>query len=194
MKKIWIMSFVFILSTAALFSGDKGWTLDKAHSNIGFSVKHMVISRVTGNFRKFDVTFNSTKDDFTDGYVEAVIDVASINTDNEKRDQHLQSDDFFNAAKFPQIKFKSSSFQKVGGSKYKITGAMTMRDVTKQVTFDAEYNGTVKSPWGATVCSWTVTTAVNRFDYNLKWSKAIETGGLIVGDMVAITMDLEFTK
>jgi polyisoprenoid-binding protein YceI len=194
MKKISLMACIFILTTAAVFSGDKGWTLDKAHSNIGFSVKHMVISRVTGNFKKFDVLFNATKDDFTDGYVEATIDAASINTDNEKRDQHLQSDDFFNAAKYPQIKFKSSSFRKIGGSKYQITGAMTIRDVTKQVTFDAEYNGTVKSPWGATVCSWSATTSINRFDYNLKWSKAIETGGLIVGDMVTITLDLEFTK
>jgi polyisoprenoid-binding protein YceI len=194
MKKLLFAASIFIFSSAVLLSGDKGWILDKAHSNIGFSVKHMVISKATGNFKKYDVTFNATKEDFSDGYVEALIDVASINTDNEKRDAHLKSDDFFNAEKFPQIKFKSSSFKKINGNKYKITGALTMRDVTKQVAFDAEYNGTVKSPWGATVCSWSATTSVNRFDYGLKWNKAIEAGGLIVGDMVTINMDLEFTK
>ena len=92
MKKTLFAACIFILTSAALFSGDKGWTIDKSHSNIGFSVKHMVISKVTGNFKKYDVTFNATKDDFSDGYVEAVIDATSINTDNEKRDftNHLR--------------------------------------------------------------------------------------------------------
>jgi len=171
-----------------------GWTLDKSHSSVGFSVRHMVISEVTGNFRDFDVSFMSSKDDYSDATVDASIKVASINTDNERRDGHLKTDDFFNVEKYPLIRFKSTSFDKVGENKYKITGDLTIRDITKQVTFDAVYNGTIKAPWGATVSSWKATLSVNRFDYGLKWRKAIDTGGLIAGDTVNITLNLELNK
>ena len=183
-----------ILSAVSLMAQKSGWTLDKAHSSIGFSVRHMVISEVTGNFKDFDISFTSTKDDNSDAAVDATIKVASINTDNERRDGHLKTDDFFNAEKFPQIKFKSTSFEKVGENKYIITGDLTIRDITKKVTFDAVYNGTIKAPWGATVSSWKATTSVNRFDFGLKWNKAIETGGLIAGDIVTITLNLELNK
>jgi len=194
----------YLLTLAALFTAasfltagtpaDKGWTLDPVHSAVTFSVKHMVISDVTGNFKGFQITLTGTKDDFSDARVEAVIKVATINTENDQRDGHLKSDDFFNAEKFPTITFKSASFEKVDDKHFRITGDLTIRDVTKKVTFDAVYNGSVKAPWGETVSSWKATTTINRFDYNLKWNKALETGGLVVGENVTVTMNLEFTR
>jgi polyisoprenoid-binding protein YceI len=186
--------FITALAVSSLFAQKTGWNLDKAHSSVGFSIKHMVISEVTGNFKDFDVSFKSTKSDFTDASVDATIKVASINTENEKRDAHLKTDDFFNAEKFPLITFKSASFAKVGDNKYKITGDLTIRDVTKTVTFDATYNGSIKAPWGAEIYSWKATISINRFDYGLKWNKAIEAGGLIAGDTVNITLNLELDK
>jgi polyisoprenoid-binding protein YceI len=194
MKRFLLLLSLTVLSAGFLMAQKSGWTLDKAHSSINFSVRHMVISEVTGNFKDFDVSFASSKDDYSDAAVDASIRVASINTDNERRDGHLKTDDFFNAEKFPQVKFKSTSFEKVGEGKYKINGDLTIRDTTKRVTFDAVYNGSIKAPWGATISSWKATLSVNRFDYGLKWNKAIDTGGLIAGETVKITLNLEFDK
>lgn len=186
--------FMTVFVALPIMAQKAGWTVDKAHSGIGFSVRHMVISEVTGNFKDFDITVTASKDDFSDAAVDATIRVASINTNSEKRDSHLRTDDFFNAEKFPEIKFKSTSFEKVGDNKYKITGDLTIRDITKKVVFDAVYNGSIKAPWGAIVSSWKATLSVNRFDFGLKWNKTIEAGGLIAGDMVNITMNVELTK
>lgn len=194
MNRFKLLLLISVFGISPLIAQKTGWSLDKAHSSVGFSVKHMVISEVTGNFWDFDINFTSSKSDFTDAVVEATIKVASINTDNEKRDAHLRTDDFFNAEKFPLITFKSTSFEKVTDNTYKITGHLTIRDVTKKVTFDATYNGSIKAPWGAQIYSWKATLAINRFDYGLKWNKAIETGGLIAGDTVNITLNLELDK
>jgi polyisoprenoid-binding protein YceI len=194
MKRFILFFALTVFALGSLMAQKSGWTLDKAHSSINFSVRHMVISEVTGNFRDFDVSFTSSRDDFSDASVDASINVASINTDNERRDGHMKTDDFFNAEKFPQIKFKSTSFEKVGENKYNITGDLTIRDVTKKVTFDAVYNGTIKAPWGATISSWKASLSVNRFDYGLKWNKAIDSGGLIAGETVKITLNLELDK
>ena len=194
MKRFILLLSLTVLGAGILMAQKSGWTLDKAHSSINFSVRHMVISEVTGNFKDFDVSFTSSKGDYSDATVDASIKVASINTDNERRDGHMKTDDFFNAEKFPQIKFKSTSFEKVGENKYNITGDLTIRDTTKKVTFDAVYNGTIKAPWGSTISSWKATLSVNRFEYGLKWNKAIDTGGLIAGETVKITLNLEFDK
>jgi polyisoprenoid-binding protein YceI len=194
MKRINILLFLTLLSAVSLMAQKPGWTMDKAHSSVGFSVRHLVISEVTGKFKDFDISLNSSKDDFTDAVVDATIKVASINTENERRDAHLKTDDFFNAEKFPEIKFKSTAFEKTGENTYKITGDLTIRDVTKRVTFDAVYNGSIKGMRGATITSWKATISVNRFDYGLKWNRTIEAGGLIAGDMVNITLNLELIK
>jgi polyisoprenoid-binding protein YceI len=194
MNRLRNIFLITLISAVSLMAQKSGWTLDKAHTNVSFSIRHMVISEVTGKFKDFDISFAATKSDFTDASVEATIKVASINTENDKRDAHLRTDDFFNAEKFPEIKFKSTAFEKVGENKYKIVGDLTIRDVSKKVAFDAVYNGSVKSPWGATVSSWKVSLAINRFDYGLKWNKAIEAGGLIAGDEVNITLNIELTK
>jgi polyisoprenoid-binding protein YceI len=195
MKKFAVAVLSLMIGVSFLAAQQQGgWKLDKSHSGVIFSVRHLVVSEVTGNFKDFDVVVRATKDDFTDASVDATINVASINTDNERRDNHLKSDAFFNAEKFPQIKFKSSSFEKVGQNKYKITGDLTIRDVTKKVTFDATYYGSIKGMGGATVAGWKATLDLNRFDYNLKWNRTIESGGLVVGETVTITLNLELVK
>jgi len=192
MKRITIVLLaVFIV--AAFASAQSEWKLDKVHSSILFTVRHMVISEVTGSFKDFAIVLKSAKDDFSDAEVQSTIKVGSLSTDNAMRDGHLKSDDFFNAEKFPEINFKSTSFEKLGDKKYKITGDLTIRDVTKNVTFDVVLNGTLKTTHGV-LSAWKATTTINRFDYNLKWNKTIETGGLIVGQDVIITLNLELNK
>lgn len=170
------------------------WIVDKFHSKVQFTVTHLIISEVTGQFKSFDANIEATKDDFTDAKIEFSADVNSINTDNEDRDKHLKSDDFFNAEKFPKITFVGKSFKKVGGKNYKLVGDFTMRDVTKQVTLDVVYNGSVKDPWGNTKAGFKIKGEVNRFDYNLKWNSLMEAGGAVVGKTVSIVVDLELQK
>jgi polyisoprenoid-binding protein YceI len=185
--------FFTALAVFGIASAQSEWRLDKAHSSITFTVQHMVISSVTGSFKDFAITLKSAKNDFSDATVQSTIKVASLSTDNDRRDNHLRSDDFFNAEKYPEINFKSTSFEKLSDTKYKITGDLTIRDVTKNVTFDAVLNGTLKTDRGM-LSAWKATTTINRFDYNLKWNKTIETGGLIVGQDVIITLNLELMK
>jgi len=192
MKKYSFVLFaIFIAAMSA--SAQSDWKLDKVHSSVTFTVKHMVISDVTGSFKDFTIALKSAKDDFSDAEVQSTIKVGSLSTDNTMRDMHLKSDDFFNAEKFPEINFKSTSFENMGKNKYKITGDLTIRDVTKNVTFDATLNGTLKTVRGV-LSAWKATTTINRFEYNLKWSKTLETGGLMVGQDVIITLNLELNK
>ncbi len=192
MKKISVV-FLSMIAVTALAAAQTEWKMDKVHSSVVFSVRHMVISEVSGNFKDFSIVLKSDKEDFSDAVVEGTIQTASINTENDYRDKHLKSDDFFNAEKFPQIKFKSTKFEKLGDKKYKITGNLTIRDVTKEVAFDAVLNGTLKTGKGL-LSAWKATITINRFDYNLKWNKTVETGGLIVGQDVTITLNLELNK
>ncbi|MEO5591587.1 MAG: YceI family protein [Chitinophagaceae bacterium] len=169
------------------------WVLDKAHTNVRFSVAHLVVSDVDGSFKSFDGGMTNSKPDFTDAAINFTADVSSINTDNEMRDKHLKSDDFLNAEKFPQIKFVSKSFQLLGDNKYKLTGDLTIRDITKTVSFDVTYGGTVTA-MGGTHLGFKAKTTVNRFDYNLKWDKTTEAGGLIAGKDVEITLNIDMKK
>jgi len=171
------------------------WVVDKAHSNVRFSVSHLVVSDVDGSFKSFDGSMTASKPDFTDASIVFAADVNSINTDNENRDKHLKSDDFFNAEKFPQIKFVSKSFKSLGNNKYSLAGDLTIRDITKPVTFDVNYGGTVTSAaMGGTHAGFKAKTTINRFDYNLKWNAATETGGAVVGKEVEITLNIDMKK
>jgi polyisoprenoid-binding protein YceI len=187
--KLFLLAVVLVTQVKA----QSEWKLDAAHSSVVFSVAHMVISETSGNFKDFSIVLKSEKEDFSDAVIEAVIKVASINTENNHRDQHLKANDFFNAEKYPEIRFKSNKFEKVDGSKYKITGDLTIRDVTKEAVFDAELKGVLKTENGP-LSAWKAVTVIDRFDYNLKWSKIIETGGLVVGKDVNIVLNLEFIK
>jgi len=170
------------------------WSFDKSHSKISFNVEHLVISEVSGQFGTFDGDVTSAADDFVGSTINFTIDVGSIDTDNERRDGHLKSDDFFNAEKFPQITFKGSSLEKVDGKMYKLKGQLTIRDVTKEVTLDVKYGGTVIDPYGNTKAGFKITGTINRFDYNLKWNAAMESGGLVVGEDVEIVGNIELKK
>ena len=171
------------------------WVVDKPHTNVRFSVSHLVVSDVDGTFKSFDGNMTSAKPDFSDAVINFTIDVNSINTDNENRDKHLQSDDFFNAAKFPQIKFVSKSFKSLGNNKYTLTGDLTIRDITKTVAFDVTYGGTVTSAaMGGTHAGFKAKATINRFDYNLKWNALTEAGGAVVGKDVEITLNIDLKK
>jgi len=183
---------VLVLSAATVVAQD-AWKLDRSHANVGFNVTHMLISEVPGSFRTFDIEFSATKEDFTDASVKATINVASLDTDNERRNGHLKSDDFFNAEAYPTITFTSTKFEKVDDKNYKIHGDLTIRDVTKPVVFDAKLIGVLTTQRG-TMSGWKASLTIDRFDYNLKWNRAIETGGLVVSRDVEIVLNAESMK
>lgn len=170
------------------------WNVDKAHSNVGFTVTHLVVSEVDGSFKVYDGSINTTTDDFSGAEIKFIVDVPSINTGNDKRDNHLKGDDFFNAEQYPQMTFKSKAFKKAGKNKYKLVGDLTIRDITKEVTFDVTYGGTIQGPWGNTKAGFKASTTIDRFDYNLKWDAATEAGNLVVGREVTIDLNLQFNQ
>ena len=185
---------IMLITISTLTFSQTTWTVDKAHSKVGFSVSYLVITDVQGYFKDYDAQITSNGDDFSTANIELKVNTSSIFTDNDKRDNHLRSDDFFNAEKYPQMVFKGKSIKKVGDKKYKLIGDFTIRDVTKQITLDVTYNGTVKDPWGNTKAGFKVTGEIDRFDYNLKWDKSIETGSLVVGKEVELVIDLQLVK
>jgi polyisoprenoid-binding protein YceI len=185
---------VVALMTIANADAQTKWNVDKSHSNVKFTVTHLVISEVDGAFKSFDGTMTASKPDFTDAQIEFSVDIASVNTDNEKRDEHLKADDFFNAEKFPKMTFKSVSMKKLTGNKYELTGDLTIRDITKRVKFSATYGGTVKDPWGNTKAGFKATTTIDRLVYGLKWNSMMEAGGAVVGKDVVININAEFTQ
>jgi polyisoprenoid-binding protein YceI len=179
------------LLVAGTASAQSTWLVDASHSNIGFSVPHLVVSEQEGNFKEYTITVNSKSDDFNGADVQFTAKAASINTENEKRDGHLKSADFFDAEKFPEVTFKGKLVKE--GGKYVLKGDFTMKGVTKSVSFDVTYGGTVKA-WGKDVAGFKINGKINRQEYGLTWSKAIETGGLAVGDEVTITCKVELNK
>lgn len=183
-----------LMLAAGVASAQVTWKLDKAHSQVKFSVSHMVVGEVTGRFTDFDVTMTTVQDDLTDATIEAIIKTASINTDNERRDGHLRSDDFLNAEKYPELKFKSTSVEKTGKDTYRVRGDFTMRDITKGTVLDTKFNGTVKDGRGNTKAGFKATTTINRFEFGTKWDSKLDTGGFIAGEDVEVTLLMEFTK
>ena len=173
MKTLKILLTFLIFTASASFS-QTNWSFDKSHSKIGFSVSHLVITDVDGKFNEFDGTIISPGEDFTDAKVNFSANIASIDTDNDKRDNHLKSDDFFNAEKFPTLTFKGKSFKKIAGKNYKLLGDLTIRDVTKEIELDVILNGTVVDGRGNTKAGFSLEGVINRFDYNLKWNAALE--------------------
>ena len=194
MKRVQTLFAVVIMCLVSGTALASSWKLDKAHSQVKFSVAHLVISEVTGVFKDFDVTLTSDKADFSDANVEATIKTYSIDTGNENRDKHLRSDDFLNSEKFPEMKFKSTGVEKTGDDTYKIKGDLTIRDVTKSVLLDTKFRGTIAGMRGNTTAAFKATTTINRFDFGAMWDKTIEAGGLIAGRDVEITLLMEFTK
>ena len=192
MKKLFSLLFVSIALIGSSFAQTaKTWNVDKMHSGLKFSVSHLVISEVDGSFKIFDGNMVTTKDDFSDAKINFTVDVNSINTDNASRDGHLKSDDFFNAEKFPTMTFVSTSFKKKSGAMYELVGNLTIRDVTKKVTFAVKYGGTTKDPYGNTKAGFKATGTINRLQYGLKWNTLTEAGGSVVGSDIDFTVNLE---
>jgi polyisoprenoid-binding protein YceI len=193
MKRIATFLFLTALLGSAALS-QTVWTVDNAHSKMKFTVTHLVIAEVDGLFRIYSGTVTAVKPDFSEATVEFTVDINSISTDNDMRDKHLKSDDFFNAEKYPQATFKSTSWKKVDDKRFTLTGDLTIRDVTKPVTFDVAYMGSTKDGRGNEKAGFKATAVINRFDYNLKWNAVTEAGGAVVGRDVTITVNLELAQ
>lgn len=170
------------------------WQIDFAHSQIQFSVRHMMITNVRGVFEKFNGLVNFDENDFTRSTIHVNIDAASVNTKDEKRDAHLRSADFFDAENHPYLSFKSKSIAVTGSNTGRVLGDLTIRGVTKEVTLEVEYVGSAKSPWGATSAGFNAHAKVNRKEWGLVWNVGLETGGVLVGDDVNISIELELVK
>lgn len=178
--------------TSATLSADT-WEIDKAHSNVGFQVTHMVISRVKGQFKSFSGTINFDGKDFGAASVEVAIDPRTIDTGNESRDKHLKSPDFFAADSLPEMKFKSTKVTGLGDNKFEMVGDLTMRGVTKPVTLLGEFHGAITMKEGAKA-GFSATGKINRQDWGVSWSKKLDAGGLVVSDEVEILLEVEANK
>lgn len=170
------------------------WVLDPMHSEVQFKVKHLVISTVTGSFRKFEGQVVTENEDFQDSEIDFSLDVDSIDTTQESRDQHLKSAEFFDAATYPKITFKSTSFKKVSGSDYKLEGNLTIRDVTKPVVMDVEFGGSAADFYGQIKAGFEINGKINRKDFGLTWEGITEAGSIVVGEEIKLIINAQFTK
>lgn len=170
------------------------WNIDATHSIAEFAVKHMMIATVKGRFGSLGGAITADEANPLASSVTASIDVASIDTKDEQRDAHLKSDDFFNAEKFPKITFVSKRVERVDAENYRVTGDLTIRDVTKEVVLDTEFEGQVVDPWGNQRAGFTATTQISRADFGVNFNGLLETGGVIVGDKVKITLNIEAVR
>lgn len=170
------------------------WVLDPSHSEVGFKVKHLMISTVTGSFGKFDVEVSSSKEDFSDAKIVFTADTASISTNNEQRDGHLKSADFFDTEAFPTIRFESTSFERVKGADYILNGNLTIKGVTRTLAIPVEYGGSVRDPWGNTKAAFSIDTRINRKEFGLGWNAALETGGVVVSDEIRVLAEIQLLE
>lgn len=190
--------FSTALTALALFAAVPAaadtYDIDTAHSSVAFEVRHLAISKTRGAFGDFAGSFDFTAGDPAAWSCEATIQAASIDTGNEDRDDHLRSADFFDVENFPTLTFVSKAVEMAGGTEGVLRGELTLHGVTRVVELDLEFLGAVTDPWGNEKAGFTASTTINRKDFGLTWSKTLETGGLVVGDEVKITLDIEGTK
>lgn len=184
---------VLLLGLVVQINAQSLWKADPAHSNVQFEVTHLAISTVTGSFGKVHCTVKSDGNDFDGAMITASVNVDEISTENLTRDKHLKQDDFFNVKLFPEIKFISNAFKKVSDNKYELSGDLTIRDVTKKVTFPVEYSGQI-ALGKKVVSAFKANFIINRFDYGLKWNDTLDTGSLVVGEDVSVTLNLELVR
>ena len=170
------------------------YKIDTAHSEVSFKVKHLMITNVTGNFTKFDATLEAAAEDFSDAKISFEADVDSISTNNEQRDGHLKSEDFFAAEKFPKLSFVSSSFKKVNDAEYALNGELTIRGVTKPVQLAVEYGGTMTDPYGQVKAGFEIVGKISRKEFGLTWTATTEAGGIVVSDDVKLNLAVQMIK
>lgn len=191
------IKLIAVIVTLAIpaFASASTWNIDPDHSNVGFKVRHLMVSNVKGSFDKHSGTIDINDKDITKSKVEVTIDTTSINTNVQKRDEHLRSADFFDVAKYPTMTFVSKKVAKAGADKLKITGDLTLHGVTRQVVLDVDgLSKDSKDPWGNIRRGATASTKINRKDFGLVWNKGLETGGVTVGEEVTITLEIEMIK
>jgi polyisoprenoid-binding protein YceI len=170
------------------------WNVDPTHSSVHFTVRHMVFAKVHGAFEKFDATLDLDDADLARSKIDVTIDAASINTKEDKRDAHLRSPDFFDVENHKKLTFKSKHIERQSDTEYRVTGDLTIHGVTREVPLDVELTGRGKDPWGGERMGFSAKTTVNRTDFGLKWNQALETGGVLVGEKVEVSIDLEVMK
>ena len=192
LKRLALLTLVFGLVTGVTRAAT--WQMDPVHSNVGFKVSHMVISKVSGKFDDFQGTIEFEKGQLADASAVVTVKMASIDTDNEKRDDHLRSADFFDVEKFPTMKFVSTKVIPGEGNKFQLVGELTIKDVTREVTFDAEFNGVATGFGGERRAGFSAETTINRQDFNVEWSKTLDTGGLVVSDNVDLEIDVQLVE
>ena len=169
------------------------WKADPVHSEIAFSVRHLMLSKVRGRFTGYDVTI-VTGEDLLDSSATATIDLASVDTGHEVRDNHLRSSDFFEVEKYPTMTFRSRRVERVGDARYRVVGDLTIRDVTREIVLDATDEGRGRDPWGGDRLAFSATTRIDRSDFGLTWNQALETGGVLVSNEIRITIDVQALK
>lgn len=195
MKRTISLICSFVVLAFPLVALAATWTIDPEHSSIGFKVKHLMVSNVKGVFEKHTGSVDINDKDITKSKVEISIETSSINTNVQKRDDHLRSADFFDVAKYPTMTFVSRKVAKAGKGKLKVTGDLTLHGVTKEVVLAVEGpSQETKDPWGNIRKGASATTKINRKDFGLTWNKALETGGVVVGDEIDITLEIEMIK
>ena len=172
----------------------QNWKFDLSHSELGFKIKHLMITNVSGTFKSFDVDVQTTGTDFTTAQIEARVDMSSINTNNEQRDAHLTNSDFFDAELHPQMVFKSTGIKAVDKETFELTGDLTIKGITKPIKLNVEYNGLAKDPWGGERAGFAVTGKINRTDWGVSFNGVLETGGLMLGEEVKISAEIELIK
>ena len=170
------------------------WTIDTTHSEIGFKIKHLVISTVSGKFTSFEGKLEGEPGDLENAKISFTADIDSIHTGNEQRDGHLKSADFFDAAKYAKLTFVSTKIEHKDGNDYKVTGDLTIKNVTKSVTLNVEFGGTQNNFYGQTVAGFEITGKINRQDFGLTWSAVTEAGGIVVSDEVKLVINTELVK
>lgn len=173
---------------------ETNWKVDPTHSEVGFKVKHMMITNVNGSFGTFDADAITEGDDFSSAKFSFSADINSINTGVSDRDAHLKSDDFFNAEKYPKLNFRSASIKDNGNGELSIEGELSVRDITKPIVLNAEFGGIVVDPYGQTKAGLTVNGKIKRSEYDLKWNAITEAGSIVVSDEVRLIAELQFVK
>jgi len=194
LRRLHALSFTLCLLAPAC-AGAATWEVDPGHSSVGFAVRHLMISSVRGEFHTFTGKAVGDPANPAGATIEATVDAASIDTRNEKRDQHLKSPDFFDVEKFPKMVFKSKKIEKTGDGKARVTGDLTLHGVTKEIVLDVEGpTPTITDPWGNVKAGAHATGKIDRKDFGLVWNKALDGGGVMVGDEIEITIDVEAAK
>lgn len=178
-------------SQTQIQTGVRQWSIDPSHSEVSFSVRHLMISTVRGNFTTFDGTSTFDPQDIESGSIEVEIDAASIDTRDEQRDGHLRSGDFLDVEQYPTLRFASSSVERQGGGRYSIVGDLTIKGVTRPVTLAAEFTDVVPDPFGGTRIGVSAKTEIDRTEFGLTWNQALETGGVLVGETISININAQ---